>query len=89
MMPALLDKWTDFACRTEATLTAVSRHFGKLALIRPWDLSRKETPGEARRLHDLFEERVFDNAPAYTLTRLAQEVFDVVEISPNQSCGFQ
>ena len=66
------------ASKTETTLIAVSRHIGKLGLIRPWDLCRKETPPEARRLHDLFEEHVFFRAPAYTLTRLAQEVFDVV-----------
>ena len=78
MLPCLLHKWTEFACKTDTTLTAVSRHIEKLCLIRPWDLCRKETPPEARRLHDLFEEHVFFHAPAYTLTRLAQEVLDVV-----------
>ena len=78
MLPCLLHKWTEFACKTDTTLIAVSRHIEKLCLIRPWDLCRNETPPEARRLHDLFEEHAFFHAPAYTLTRLAQEVLDVV-----------
>ena len=77
MMPALFSRWTALASRTETTLIAVSRHFGKLALIRPWDLSGKGTPAEARRLHDLLEEEVYAIASAYTLPRLAREIPDV------------
>ena len=78
MMPALFDKWTRFLSRSETALIAVSRHIGKLALIRPWDLSRKGTPAEARRLNDLLEQEVYDIATAYTLPRLAQEILEVV-----------
>ena len=35
MMPGLLHKWTGFGCKAEKIVNALSRHIGKLGLVRP------------------------------------------------------